>query len=122
MPITSPTSAIGKTPGPATETHTSTWERQPPCAFRPTTPSEIHAKGSMKAENAAITHGLDGTLVEPDWPPLSLPEVHALLRHYPSLGNATKFLSVSPRPLSAASVVGTAREPVFIKRHHSTVR
>ena len=76
----------------------------------------------MEADNAAITHGLDGRLVEPDWAPLSLAEVHALLRHYPSLKTATKFLAVSPRPLSAASVVATGQEPIFVKRHHATVR
>ena len=76
----------------------------------------------MEVDNGAITHGLDGRLVEPDWPPLSLAEIHALLRHYPSLGNATKFLAVSPRPFSAASVVATDHNSIFVKRHHSTVR
>ena len=76
----------------------------------------------MKAENAAMTHGLDGTLVEPDWPPLTLDEVRGLLRYYSSLGKPTKLLSVSPRPLSAAGVVATEHGPAFVKRHHKTVR
>jgi Ser/Thr protein kinase RdoA (MazF antagonist) len=33
-----------------------------------------------------------------------------------------EILSVSPRPFSAASVVAATRGPVFIKRHHRTVR
>lgn len=78
----------------------------------------------MQAEprNIAITHGLDGTLVEPDWPPLTLDEVSRLLRHYPTLGRPMQLVSVSPRPLSAASVVATQDELVFIKRHHPVVR
>jgi Ser/Thr protein kinase RdoA (MazF antagonist) len=65
---------------------------------------------------------MDGTLVEPDWPPLELAEVHSLLREFSGLGEPIKILSVSPRPLSAASVVATRGGRVFIKRHHHTVR
>src|SRR5579863_5277318 len=70
----------------------------------------------------AATHGLDGTLVEPDWPPLTLDEVGELLRHYPAMREPTKLLTVSPRPFSAASVVATGDGQVFVKRHHRTVR
>lgn len=76
----------------------------------------------MEGKNGAIAHGLDGTLVEPDWPPLTLDEVRGLLRFYPSLGRPVTFLSVSPRPLSAASVVATEDQPIFVKRHHASVR
>jgi Ser/Thr protein kinase RdoA (MazF antagonist) len=68
------------------------------------------------------THGLDGKLVEPDWPPLTLAEVRALLAEFPGCGEPLHILSVSPRPFSAASVVATRTERVFIKRHHCTVR
>lgn len=67
-------------------------------------------------------HGLDGTLVEPDWPPLTRDEVCAVLRCYPELSGKFEILSVSPRPLSAASVVETAGRRVFIKRHARSVR
>ena len=70
----------------------------------------------------ATTHGLDGTLVKPDWPPLTLREVRALLKPFPSCGEPTAILSVSPRPFSAASVVATKRRPVFVKRHPRSVR
>lgn len=78
----------------------------------------------MQAEvkYAAITHGLDGTLVAPDWPPLTLDELRDLLRYYPALGQPVKLLTVSPRPFSAASVVATEKQQVFVKRHHCTVR
>ena len=67
-------------------------------------------------------HGLDGTLVDPDWPPLNLSEVRALLRAFPDAGEPLKILSASPRPFSAASVVRTSNEPIFIKRHARAVR
>jgi Ser/Thr protein kinase RdoA (MazF antagonist) len=67
-------------------------------------------------------HGLDGTLVEADWPPLNLAELRALLSEYPACGQPTEILTVSPRPFSAASVVATTTGRVFIKRHHRTVR
>jgi Ser/Thr protein kinase RdoA (MazF antagonist) len=67
-------------------------------------------------------HGMDGTLVEPDWPPLTLAEVRALLTRFPILGEPIEILSTSPRPLSAAGVVNTSSGRIFIKRHHRTVR
>jgi Ser/Thr protein kinase RdoA (MazF antagonist) len=70
----------------------------------------------------AKAHGMDGTLVDADWPPLELAEVRALLSQYPGLGEPIEILSVSPRPFSAASVVSTAGRRVFIKRHHRSVR
>jgi Ser/Thr protein kinase RdoA (MazF antagonist) len=70
----------------------------------------------------AKAHGLDGSLMEPDWPPLTLSEVRALLATFPRCGEPIEILSVSPRPFSAASVVATSSGRVFIKRHHKTVR
>ena len=67
-------------------------------------------------------HGMDGKLVEPDWPPLTLAEARSLLASFPDCGEAIEILSVSPRPFSAASVVATHTGQVFIKRHHRTVR
>jgi Ser/Thr protein kinase RdoA (MazF antagonist) len=65
---------------------------------------------------------MDGTLVEPDWPPLTHAEVRALLAGFPALGEPIEIVSASPRPLSAAGVVSAASGRVFIKRHHRTVR
>jgi Ser/Thr protein kinase RdoA (MazF antagonist) len=70
----------------------------------------------------AKAHGMDGSLVEPDWPPLTLTEVRALLAAFRGCGEPIEILSVSPRPFSAASVVATGSGRVFIKRHHRTVR
>jgi Ser/Thr protein kinase RdoA (MazF antagonist) len=67
-------------------------------------------------------HGMDGTLVEPDWPPLALDEVRALLEGFPDAGAAEEIVFASPRPFSAAGVVRTARGRVFVKRHHQAVR
>ncbi len=65
---------------------------------------------------------MDGTLVEPDWPALTLAEVRTLLAQFPAFAEPIEILSVSPRPLSAAAVVGTSGGKVFIKRHHRSVR
>jgi Ser/Thr protein kinase RdoA (MazF antagonist) len=76
----------------------------------------------VQVNRAAMAHGLDGTLVEPDWPPLTQDEMRALLREYPALGPPKRVLMISPRPFSAACVVATQSQNVFIKRHHMTVR
>jgi Ser/Thr protein kinase RdoA (MazF antagonist) len=65
---------------------------------------------------------MDGTLVKPDWPPLTLDEVRTLLGQFPDCGEPIRILSVSPRPFSAASVVETRSGKAFIKRHPHTVR
>jgi Ser/Thr protein kinase RdoA (MazF antagonist) len=70
----------------------------------------------------AKAHGLDGTLVEPDWAPLALAEVRAVLSQFPDCGEPIEILNVSPRPFSAASVVSVRGRRVFVKRHHRTVR
>ncbi len=70
----------------------------------------------------AKAHGLDGSLVQPDWPPLTLDEVSTLLANIPSAGDPLEILSASPRPFSAASIVRTRREKVFVKRHARAVR
>ncbi len=67
-------------------------------------------------------HGMDGSLVKPDWPPLALAEVRLLLRQFPALGDAQRILSVSPRPFSAAGVIATSNGRIFVKRHHRSVR
>jgi Ser/Thr protein kinase RdoA (MazF antagonist) len=70
----------------------------------------------------AKTHGMDGTLVAPDWPPLTLADLRALFARFPALGAPIEILSVSPRPFSAACVVATASRRVFVKCHHRAVR
>jgi len=67
-------------------------------------------------------HGMDGTLVAPDWAPLSLAEVRAVLARFPGLGAPIEVASTSPRPFSAASVVVTENGRAFVKRHHPSVR
>ena len=77
--------------------------------------------------STATAHGMDGTLVAPDWPPLTLAELRPLLAQFPALSEPIRIESVSPRPFSAAGVVATRNargeeSPVFVKRHHRTVR
>jgi Ser/Thr protein kinase RdoA (MazF antagonist) len=70
----------------------------------------------------AKTHGMDGMLVEPDWPPLTLEEVRRVLGHFPECDQPLAILSVSPRPFAAASVVSTRSGRIFVKRHARAVR
>lgn len=67
-------------------------------------------------------HGMDGTLVEPDWPSLMLDELCLLFEKFPVLGGPIAIVTESPRPLSAAGVVRTRTDRVFVKRHHCAVR
>ncbi len=70
----------------------------------------------------AKAHGMDGTLVEPDWPPLVINEVSELLSRFDGFDGPVEILSVSPRPFSAASVVSGGAKRVFVKRHSRAVR
>ncbi len=72
--------------------------------------------------STAKAHGMDGTLVSPDWPPLTISELRALFAQFPMLGEPIRILSASPRPFSAASVVAAGDCRVFVKRHHRSVR
>jgi Ser/Thr protein kinase RdoA (MazF antagonist) len=79
----------------------------------------------MKAEfpsSIVQSHGLDGTLVGPDWPSLTLEEVSSLLALYPDQNGPYELETVSPRPFSAASVVRANNRRVFVKRHALAVR
>ncbi len=76
----------------------------------------------LNEATAETVHGLDGSLVKADWPPLTLVELTAILSGYPDAGRPTALLSVSPRPFSAASVVATDLRHVFVKRHARAVR
>ena len=70
-----------------------------------------------------LVHGMGTENVVPDWPALTLAEVDAVLRRYPQAGGARALTWRSPRPLSAAGLVETARGgSVFVKRHHRRVR
>jgi len=71
---------------------------------------------------AATAHGMGKERVKPDWPPLTLDEVRAVLREFPDCGQANEIVFASPRPFSAACVVATSAGRVFIKRHHRAVR
>jgi Ser/Thr protein kinase RdoA (MazF antagonist) len=74
------------------------------------------------ATTEAKAHGMDGSLVEPDWTPLTREEVQSVLAEFPECPGAVEILSVSPRPFSAASVVSVGGAKVLVKRHHRSVR
>jgi len=67
----------------------------------------VNERGGDEAMSmTAKAHGLDGSLMEPDWPPLMLAEVRSLLQ-CSRMREPIEIVSVSPRPFSAASVVAT---------------
>ncbi|MFZ0305900.1 MAG: phosphotransferase [Terracidiphilus sp.] len=68
------------------------------------------------------THGMDGSLVAPDWPSLTLDELRRLFERFAGLAGPIEILTESPRPLSAAGVVKTVAGRVFVKRHARAVR
>ena len=70
----------------------------------------------------AVAHGMDGSLVEPDWPPLRADEVSGILRQFVECEGPVEILSVSPRPFSAASVIAAGDRRLFVKRHPLVVR
>ncbi|HUY94132.1 MAG TPA: phosphotransferase [Terracidiphilus sp.] len=76
----------------------------------------------MTASETVKAHGLDGTLVAPDWPPLTQEEVRLVLDAYGEFHQPYDILSASPRPLSAASIIATRDRNVFLKRHARAVR
>ena len=70
-----------------------------------------------------LVHGMGTEWVAPDWSPLAVEEADQLLRRFAPLGGARRVLWRSPRPLSAAGLIESARgERVFVKRHHVSVR
>jgi Ser/Thr protein kinase RdoA (MazF antagonist) len=72
---------------------------------------------------AHLAHGLAGDELAPDWAPLTPDEVRSLFdTFYPALAASPRILWRSPRPLSAAALVGTRAGTVFVKRHHVAVR
>ena len=78
--------------------------------------------GEKRMSVTAQAHGMDGTLVAPDWPPLRRDEIRTVLRQFPALNGPVQIVSCSPRPLSAAGTVATRAGRIFIKRHHRSVR
>ncbi|MGF6710579.1 Ser/Thr protein kinase RdoA (MazF antagonist) [Luteibacter sp. W1I16] len=73
-------------------------------------------------DDAHLAHGLAGDHLEPDWPPLTVDEVVAVVARVPALGSLLSIDWRSPRPLSAAALATTSSGRVFVKRHHRSVR
>ncbi|WP_193453118.1 phosphotransferase enzyme family protein [Pseudomonas nitroreducens] len=69
-----------------------------------------------------LSHGMGLEPVEADWPALTEAEVAVLLQDFPQAGGEVRLTWHSPRPFSAAALVETANGPLFVKRHHPSVR
>ncbi len=80
-------------------------------------------KGTKAMHSSGATvHGMDGSLVQPDWSPLKEAELRRLFDHFEDLSGEIQILSTSPRPFSAASVVSVGEERAFVKRHDRRIR
>ena len=83
---------------------------------------------SQPPAGPGLVHGMGRELVAPDWPPLTDPEVAAVLAAYPGCAGPPAVTWRSPRPMSAAGLArcaagdGALARPVFVKRHHVAVR
>ena len=66
--------------------------------------------------------GLSNDDVAADWAPISIDELARLRGDYPALEGDCQLLWHSPRPMSAAALVQTPSQRVFVKRHHPRVR
>jgi Ser/Thr protein kinase RdoA (MazF antagonist) len=79
------------------------------------------------AEGGLLVHGMGKDLVEPDWPPLTVDEIDAVLARYgdaglTQAGERAEITWWSPRPMSAAALVRGPSARVFVKRHDARVR
>ena len=81
-----------------------------------------HRWPAEAAHNVFRGHGMGKDPVEPDWPPLTDEEAGAVLARYGRPGGAAAVRWRSPRPMSAAALVGGDGGEVFVKRHHTLVR
>ena len=66
--------------------------------------------------------GLNNDEAPADWPAIGDCEIALLANEFPQLEGTSAALWHSPRPMSAAAIVESAAERVFIKRHHRSVR
>lgn len=89
-----------------------------PSACPRSTVSDRHA---MTLPNHRV-QGLDNDEVAPDWPAIDATEIAWLRTRFPALQGDAALQWHSPRPLSAAAIVGHGADAVFVKRHHATVR
>lgn len=83
---------------------------RPPCTAPAMTHTDHHVQG------------LNNDAVAADWPAISAAEISWLRDRFPQLQGDSHIRWHSPRPLSAAAIVEGAGQPVFIKRHHHSVR
>jgi hypothetical protein len=70
----------------------------------------------------AIANGMDGGLEEPDWPPLTLDEVRALLSGFPGCGEPIRDSDGKSAAVFRGQRGAAGGRRVFIKRHHRSVR
>ena len=76
----------------------------------------------MNAVSAESAHTMRAAAGPPDWPRLQPGEIESILTAWglPAAGMQVRWHS--PRPLSAAAIIDLPDGPLFVKRHHRSVR
>lgn len=74
------------------------------------------------ADARSSAHGVGLEPVQADWPAIGDAAIEQLLSHYPAVGTLREVNWHSPRPFSAACLITTSEQPLFVKRHHRSVR
>lgn len=69
-----------------------------------------------------LVQGLHDDAVAADWPAISDREIAWLRGRFAQLDGDCRVLWHSPRPMSAAAIVGSRSGRIFVKRHHRSVR
>jgi Ser/Thr protein kinase RdoA (MazF antagonist) len=91
----------------------------------------MSATSEVSSGNHRLVHGMERDLAVADWPALTDDEVRAVLSRvddaeWPGTsGGVSGDVHVtwsSPRPMSAAALVGCGHGELFLKRHHVSVR
>ena len=91
----------------------------------------MNATSEASSGNHRLVHGMERALVVADWLALTDDEVRAVLARvddaeWPGTSDGVSgdvhVTWSSPRPMSAAALVGCAHGEFFLKRHHVSVR
>lgn len=92
-----------------------------PCAPAPR-PHDTCPRNLPMTLSSHRVQGLSNDEVAADWPAISADELARLRGDFPQLEGPCELVWHSPRPLSAAAIVQTPTQRLFLKRHPRHVR
>jgi Ser/Thr protein kinase RdoA (MazF antagonist) len=82
----------------------------------------MSGRAAPVADHGHRVHGMGTALEAPTWPAITAPEAAAALARFAVAGRVRGPRWHSPRPFSAATLVGTGAGEFLLKRHHRSVR